>query len=693
MAVEPVPPWNNLATFSRGIAGIPHVEALLGCQRLVTRPSDADAGSFDAVVAWGEKPHKNRRAVDYARRHDLALWRVEDGFLRSVGLGAEGDPPLSVVLDGDGIYYDARGPSRLERLCAQSDVDDPELVARAGAVMATIRRHRLSKYNCAPPGDLHLPATERPRVLVIDQTYGDKSVECGLADAGTFDAMLRAALAENPGAEILVKTHPDVVAGKKRGYLETVPDDPRVRVLGTPVNPIALLEHVDRAYVVTSQLGFEALVMGVPVACFGAPFYAGWGLTDDRARIERRSRDLSLEQLFAAAYILYPRYVDPDTGQPCDVERVADHLALQRDMFARNAGKVFCFGFQVWKRNYVRSYLRSPGNDVAFPRSARHARWLGFDHTSTLLVWGQRESAEVRELARRHGVAVWRMEDGFLRSVGLGSDLATPASLVVDRRGIYYDPSRASELEELLQHAEFDAGEIDRAAALRAAMIESRISKYNVGADLSVDVPPDRQVVLVPGQVEDDASVRLGCRDVRSNLALLEAARAEQSGAFIIFKPHPDVLSGNRRGSVAPRDAERLADHVETGASLPRCLAVADRVYTMTSLVGFEALLRGVDVVVFGRPFYAGWGLTDDRNPLARRTRRRTLDELVAATLIRYPRYLNRHTGRFTNPEVVVAELRRERDAIDTVSALHASWPRRAARKLVRAYKGVVDVR
>lgn len=78
----------------------------------------------------------------------------------------------------------------------------------------------------------------------------------------------------------------------------------------------------------TSLLGFEALLRGVKVTCLGTPFYAGWGLTDDREMpIERRIALPSLGQLAHAVLIDYPRYFDPKTGLPCPVELVVDRLA------------------------------------------------------------------------------------------------------------------------------------------------------------------------------------------------------------------------------------------------------------------------------------------------------------------------------------------------------------------------------
>ncbi len=360
-------------------------------------------------------------------------------------------------------------------------------------------------------------------------------------------------------------------------------------------------------------------------------------------------------------------------------------------MFERNRGTIFCFRIHFWKRNYVRAYLRSPGNRVVFANSARRAKRLGFDKNAHALVWGRRDTPDIRVLARSHSVPLWRMEDGFLRSVGLGSNLATPASLVVDREGIYYDPSGPSELESILQNLEATPEELERARLLRESIVSAGLSKYNVGTEIALSVPGDRPVVLVPGQVADDASVQLGCRDIRTNEALIEEARAANPDAFIIYKPHPDVLSGNRDGGRGLERARQFCDHIEENASLSQCLAVATEVHTLTSLVGFESLLRGLRVVVYGQPFYAGWGLTADRHPVERRTRKLTLDELVLGVLIRYPRYVL--DGDFATPEQTVARLQRDREADASARQIKLSWPRRQARKLKHIYKELLYTR
>jgi capsular polysaccharide export protein len=150
--------------------------------------------------------------------------------------------------------------------------------------------------------------------------------------------------------------------------------------------------------------------------------------------------------------------------------------------------------------------------------------------------------------------------------------------------------------------------------------------------------------------------VRLGAQQVSDNLSLLQAVRRERPDAYIIYKPHPDVLSGNRVGSLHGVSAPPW-DLVIGQVPIAACLAAVHEVHTMTSLVGFEALLRGLPVVTYGQPFYASWGLTRDLAPVARRTRRLTLDELVAGALLRYPRYVSWETGCFCSAEDKVREL------------------------------------
>jgi capsular polysaccharide export protein len=250
-----------------------------------------------------------------------------------------------------------------------------------------------------------------------------------------------------------------------------------------------------------------------------------------------------------------------------------------------------------------------------------------------------------------------RLEDGFLRSVGLGADLVRPLSWVMDRTGMYYDATRPSDLETLLQTATFDGAMLERARALRERIVGAGLTKYNVGAGSWRRPSAARKVVLVPGQVESDASIAYGAPGVRTNIDLLRAARRAAPDAYLVYKPHPDVVAGLRKQGQGESEAAQLCDEIVIDAPMHALLAEVDELHVLTSLAGFEALLRGKPVRCEGLPFYAGWGLTTDAHRCERRTRRLTLDELVAGALILYPTYVSRTTGAFTTPERALDEL------------------------------------
>jgi capsular polysaccharide export protein len=623
-------------------------------------------------VVSGAAPAARYSGRAYAARHRLPHLSVGRGLLRG-GAVSDADPQAwSFVLDDIGFHADATGPSRLERLLNGDplqplvtdtpdtwpvlDLERPEVQDRARACITALLRAR--GVDPGPASGSRPSTGPCRRVLVVDQPADETAPGAAASTRELHHAMLSAARRENPEAEILIAP-----AGARSGHFGAAELDRHTRpAIGPDADPLALAEQADRVYVVSALLGFEALLLGRPVTCFGTPFYAGWGLTDDRGTVPtRRARRRSLEQVFAAAYLGYARYVDPDLNEPCSLERVIEHLALQRDYHRRNDRQFLGYGITWWKRNYVRRFLASPGRDTAFyQRVAAIPDGLDPGRTA-VVVWGQRDTAALRAKAAANGYPVWRLEDGFLRSVGLGTDLTAPASLVLDSRGIYYDPSRPSDLEQLLLTTQFEPALLQRARALRRQLVASGLSKYNVGRvdnGLASEAGQGQRVLLVTGQVEGDAAILLGGQAVRRNADLLRAVRQANPDAFILYKPHPDVVSGNRPpDSVAP-DPKHF-DQMVTHATISACLAVADEVHTITSLAGFEALLRGKQVVTYGLPFYAGWGLTRDHAACPRRRRRLTLDELVAGVLLLYPRYVNPHTGRFTSPEMMVELLRR----------------------------------
>ncbi|WP_374496643.1 capsular polysaccharide export protein, LipB/KpsS family [Vogesella indigofera] len=305
------------------------------------------------------------------------------------------------------------------------------------------------------------------------------------------------------------------------------------------------------------------------------------------------------------------------------------------------------WNFNYWKRGFVSSYLHEYRTAYADKNPRISLKLIDIQRFPDMvfIVWGKSEDSRVSEFAERHGIPLYRMEDGFIRSVSLGSQHTTALSLALDKTGIYFDATTPSDLENLLAEHDFSAQPrlLEAAGALRRLMASLKLSKYSLGSLCPVgDLlgPRLKRRVLVLGQVEDDASIRYGLAEGWTNRRLIELAYEENPGAEIIYKPHPDVAAGYRAKSSEVELLQEICTIISHGVVLADLFEEVDHVYTITSLSGFEALIHGLSVTVVGAPFYAGWGLTDDRAPLARRNRTLSLDELFCAAYLLYPRYL-----------------------------------------------------
>lgn len=597
----------------------------------------------DLIGVWGQSP-TSWRGEAVSNKTSAPVLRVEDAFLRSVLPGRDGEPPLGLHLDIHGVHFDPSTPSDLEILLAQDPLDDAHILSQARDGMARLKHLSLSKYNAFDPAT---PAPGPGYVLVIDQTAGDASVTASRADRNTFLEMLFVAREEHPKARIYIKTHPETAQSHRDGHYRDTDVSNDVEFLSDPISPHALLDGAVAVYTVSSQFGFEAILAGHKPVVFGQPFYMGWGLTDDRMPLDRRQRKLTRTQLFAGAMILYPRWYDPYRDSLCSLSDAIDTLAAQTRAWRDDHNGWVASGMRLWKRGPLQNVFGQQ-RKMLFEDDPEKADKLAAETGRGRMVWAGKCTG--------HDSAL-RVEDGFLRSRGLGADLIAPLSLVLDDLGIYYDPTQPSRLEGLINTSTaLSDDDSHRAERLIRRITSAGLSKYNLdAADVPAQLPTGRRI-LVPGQVEDDASIRLGTTNVTTNRDLLAATRAANPAAIILYKPHPDVEAGLRDGIV--ENAGEFADVVLDKTSATAALDAVDAVWTMTSTIGFEALLRGKDVTCFGTPFYAGWGLTDDRAmPCTRRTALPSLAQLAHAVLIDYPRYFDPLTGLPCPVDVVLDRL------------------------------------
>ena len=606
-------------------------------------PSLCPPHRAEAVLAWGNGRYA-ARAERTATRCALPLIRVEEAFLRGLFPGRTGEAPIGLVLDRSGIYYDARQSSDLETILRHNPLDDSAVLNRARSVIARMRACHLSKFSAT---DLDLPPLPAGYVLVIDQARGDASITGAMANASHFQEMLATARADHPKAHIVIKTHPETARGLRAGHFTPAVMggfDDNITLLDANYSPWILFEGAIAVYTVSSTMGFEAILAGHRPVTFGAPFYAGWGLSDDRlGQMPRRNRSLSRAQLAAAALILYPKWYDPHHDRLCNIEDVLGHLEATARAWREDRGGYTAYGMSLWKRRHLRRFFKGPIRFAQGPVNPKS--------TPRPMVWAARDNTKSTAI---------RVEDGFLRSNGLGARLIPPLSLICDDLGIHYDPSQPSRLEALIRDTTpLPEGLSARVETVLTLIRKTGANKYGLADPITPALPPrdGRARVLVVGQVADDASIRHGAGDIRSDRTLAEAARARFPDAVLIYKPHPDVVAGLREGDT---DLGPLVDHIVLKGNPTKLLAEIDRVMTISSTYGFEALLRGVPVTTTGMPFYAGWRLTDDLLPRPERRKgvQPDLLSLTYAALIAYPRYYDPIINSPCSIEVALARLK-----------------------------------
>ena len=474
-------------------------------------------------------------------------------------------------------------------------------------------------------------------------------------------AMLDAAFLENPARRIVVSA-PGSIGPSLRHSLAAA----RARgaiVIDRALDPWVLLDRADRVYSAGGEIGFLALLAGIPVTAFAASYYSGWGATDDVAGVPASCVPPDGRRDFRRG--LPGRDALPRPVPQCrhKFEEALAILADWRRLDEANRGIAVCVGMSFWKRRRIAEFVRSSAGEPQFhairsraplPRraalraAARRDRGLGLASAGRARRSGR---------ARGHPADPGRGRVHPLGRAGVGLPAAGLARVRHKRhvlRPAADERPRTPAAGGGFPGAAAGAGRAARGAARHARHHEIQPRRRRQRFDL----PADRRRILVPGQVEDDLSIRFGAGAVRTNLELLaRSGRRTRTPTFSTSRiPTCSPATASAR-SPRPKRAGSPTFSCPT-ARRPSLLAVVDELHTMTSLAGFEALLRGRRVVVYGRPFYAGWGLTTDMSSFDR-GRRLSLAQLVAGTLILYPRYLDPLTRLPCGPEIIIDRLDR----------------------------------
>ncbi|WP_059283493.1 hypothetical protein [Bacillus coahuilensis] len=441
-----------------------------------------------------------------------------------------------------------------------------------------------------------------------------------------------------------------------------------------------IYSNIKHLYTINSKFALPAIFMDIKVTCVGNPFYSGYGLTNDLHTICKPTKCISKYELFATLFFRCSVYLHDTSGIRISFEEYMNMQSTYKKDLA------YVFNIQEWKKGFLQPFLIHKYKHIKFindPKEIDNLEAGNFD----LVVWGLKENKELKLFAKRNNKTIVRIEDGFVRSVGLGTNVTKAWSLAIDEIGIYFNPKQTSKLEKILNETVFPKSILQKATELMIKLNQNNITKYNCDPVLALNIDTyDKRVILVPGQVEDDASIITGTKSIRTNLDLLSAVREENPDAFIIYKPHPDVVSKNRSGIVTSDFISGLSDHIEMKASVISCLMLADEVHTMTSLTGFDGLIRGKKVVTYGSPFYSGWGLTNDKLEVSRRNRVLTLEELVAGSLLYYPIYYDWSEKVFANGLTITDYIIEKKSKIDHNKGIQVKFIISKSNKIKKIY-------
>ena len=294
-------------------------------------------------------------------------------------------------------------------------------------------------------------------------------------------------------------------------------------------------------------------------------------------------------------------------------------------------GKTRAFNGGFFTQRRLRRILELAGHPVSvgWPKSDDH-----------VAIWGNSPTAHRGlRMVEKTGAKPLFVEDAFLRSLfpARVKDEA-PAGLLIDHVANHFDPTKISDLEQILKSDPLDNGhDLQRARDAIARIGAAKLSKYCAYQD--DPKKPRGAYILILDQTRDDAAVRASGGNDAVFSEMLYYAQENHPGQRIVIKTHTKTNAGKRTGYFT--DAHCTSPYItlyDGPASAWEMLENAVAVYTVSSTMGFEAILAGHKPHVFGKPFYAGWGLTQDYFPIDRRQRSLTRAQLFVGAMIQYPK-------------------------------------------------------
>ena len=558
--------------------------------------------------------------------------------------------PLSIYFAYQSdVYYDFTKESNIESILRSNWIPSEEEWKLAASALQMINKYGITKYNEYP----HLPenfvkSSNIHNILLVDQPVDDHTVLTGSANEQTFNDMLLYAFDNFPYSTIYVKLHPDTIDGKKEGYLKRLldkhqlADHPSIVLIDQHCNITSFFNFVQEVFVVTSQVGFEALLRGKSVTCFGMPFYAGWGLTNDMQVLTYAKPKRTLIDLFIVLAIQHCLYLNPFTKKKGTILDFLEYISLQQ----RHSNKkdILFYNSHFSDCKNIDLLLDLKGKK---PVSLNNPRKFKKYYDCLVIADNKKDYQAVTANKCKHSAF---MADGFLFS-SFGSP-KEPLSLIIDYNGPYYDPKAYSDLEYLLSNENFTEHEKKLSEhfldSLRVTYAQkARLEEVGNLAAIKRDAG-SKKIIFVPGQAEDDDLTFVGGHmAINNDYHFLKTICEQNENSFIVYKPHHNhktktnsevskegIISLN---AIAGQKKNKLV--IEDNASISHCIDYCTEVHINNHDCGLEAIIKGKKVITYGNPFYSGYGLTEDKQHSLRPKRNLTVHELALGTYMLYPRY------------------------------------------------------
>lgn len=595
--------------------------------------------------------------------NQLSIQYLDFGFLSSKFCKQGNLQPIALAYDDLAPYFSEKA-SDLELLLSQYDFNsEPELIDRADTFI-----EKLLKFDLDEKKQIYGEKTKQ-RILILGQAEDDLYVTQGSGQQYSGNDLVSMAYLEHPEAQIIYKPHADVLHHRRKGLSNPKDVEHLCQILGEAFDLVDALEDVDQVYTISAPEAFEAIIRGIKVTTLGKPYYAGWGLTDDRQSYERRNRVLSLQEFVVGYYLKYLKYYDPGYNKLTELEDAFERLIAFREMESvktefnnkieldkqanilesyepkpviKNTFFIYCSLewrpiFESLYQHQKLIFLKKPMTPQVFIET--WAKKIKFCQDAVLMIQSDIAEKFLWDFAQKNHIPVYFVREGLIDGKSL---LNKKFSIAMDSKAPFNSYHEISDMENLLLSCDLtqEPQWLEKVKALieNLYLSDKQFYKNTWNANTAYGEKKNKRVLVI-GEAEDDINIKLASPIKFSANELVELAYLENPDAQIIYKPFRGYLNAKVAGHLNPYNVQHICTLLTDDILPEQSLETIDHVYTLTSNLGFSALLRGIQVTTLGCPFYAGWGLTDDRQSIERRSKTLSLYELVAVIYFQYFKY------------------------------------------------------